>query len=92
MITKNEDGSVLIVVDKIYLKLNPNELTQGDIALITAYNPDNAEDVIASEIKMRNIHAQIIALDEIELIAEMIEFDPNGWFVSYCTMNNIPFA
>ena len=92
MITKNDDGSVSIVVDKIHLKLNPNPLTQFDIDLITAYNPENTEEVIAGEIKMREVHAKILQLDQLELIAEMIEFDPNGWFVSYCTMNNITFA
>lgn len=92
MITKYEDGSVLIVADKIQLKLNPNELTQNEIALITAYNPDNAEQVIAAEIKMRNVHAQILQLDELEIIEQMIEADPNGWFVNYCDQNDIAYV
>lgn len=89
MITKNDDGSVLIVVDKIHLKLNPNELTQADIELITAYNPDNADQVIADEIKMRSIHKQIIDKGEFDLIAEMIAENPNTWFINYCNSRNI---
>ena len=91
MITKYEDGSVLIVVDKIHLKLNPNELTQAEIDLITAYNPDNAEQVIAAEIKMRKTHKDILAKDELEIIEQMVAEDPNKWFIDYCNSRNIIF-
>jgi hypothetical protein len=76
-------------VGHIHLKLNSNELTQREIDLIKAYNPDNADEVIAGEIKMRSIHAQIIALDELDLISEMVQANPNGWFVDYCNSRGI---
>lgn len=91
MIQKNDDGSVLIVVDKIHLKFNPNPLTQNEIDLITAYNPENTEEVIAGEIKMREVHSKILELDELELIEQMIESDPSGWFITYCNSRNIIF-
>jgi len=89
MITTLENGSIQIVVGNTYLGLNGNDLTQHDIDLITAYNPDNAEQVIAAEIKMRSIHKQIIEKNQFELIAQMVEADPNGWFVAYCTQVGI---
>jgi len=89
MIKINEDQTISIVFGSVHLKLNPNELTQRDIELITAYNPDNAEQVIAHEIKMRGIHSKIIALGEFEQIEQMVEADPNRWFVDYCNLRGI---
>jgi len=89
MITTLENGSIQIVVGNTYLALNGNDLTQADIDLITAYNPDNTEQVIAEEIKMRSIHKKIIAKNQFDLIEQMVGFDPNGWFIAYCTQAGI---
>jgi hypothetical protein len=89
MIEKRENGQVLIVSGNIHLMLNGNEATEQELQLIAAMNPDNADEVIADEIKMRSIHKKIIAKKQFDLIEEMVAFDPNGWFVAYCTQVGI---
>jgi len=89
MIEVKENGQVLIVSGKIYLMLNGNEATEQELQLIAEMNPDNADQVIADEIKMRSIHKQIIDKGEFDLIAEMIAENPNTWFVNYCEMSGI---
>ena len=89
MIEVKENGQVLIVSGKIHLSLNGNEATEQELQLIAEMNPDNADQVIADEIKMRSIHKQIIDKGEFDLIAEMIAENPNTWFINYCNSRNI---
>jgi len=74
------------------LLLNGDSLSDDEIAIIrdrltTQGMDDNEIDaVINSEIKIRTVHANIIELNQFELIAQMVESDPNGWFVCYCQL------
>lgn len=91
MITKDETGEVTIQAGNVLLRINPNPATQDELDRIAAFNPDNAEELIEWEIKCRTIHAKFIELDELELIEQMIESDPSGWFITYCNSRNIIF-
>lgn len=60
-----------------------------DVLSIQELSANEIEEIVQHEIKMRGIHAQIIARDENELIAQMVEEDPNGWFIDYCELSGI---
>lgn len=89
MITEHETGEVTIQAGNVILKLNPNPPTQDELDRIAAYNPDNADEVIEQERKMRSIHKRIIDFNQLGLIEEMIGQNPNQWFITYCQQKGI---
>ena len=88
-ITLHLNGAELTPEERVFIIQNLSQSKIIDDNGEHPYTSDEIQDVIDHEEKMRSIHSQIIALDELDLISEMVQANPNGWFVDYCNSRGI---
>jgi hypothetical protein len=84
-IEKISDNVVTISVNNIMFILNGNPLSEEEIERFHLIHGDNAENIIAENIFMREAHKKIIELDDIDNFAIAVTQNPNTGFLSYCT-------